>query len=124
MCFVVHPDYSEPLFADKDILCFKKGTLDWVDIYSPRQVFVSLFRGHIYRFQELQPKIRLDSEGGIILEGYHSYTPEHTIVSLPTRCFVSITLVKCIIPRGSTYYYNPDTHEYVSSSLMVLETAY
>lgn len=124
MCFIIHPDYSKPLIADKNILCFKKGTLAWTGIYDIHRVFVSLFRGHIYRFQEPQPKIELNSEGGFILEGYHSYTPEHTLVSLPACCFVSITLVKCIIPRGSTYYYNPDTHEYVSSSLMVLETTY
>lgn len=121
MCFEIHPRYPKPQIANEDIVCFKSGVRRNPSWYGTRPVFTSLFQGHVYVLQERQPEVELKPKGNHISEGYHSYTPDHTIVGLPRDSFSYLTLVKCIIPKGSTYYHNPITHEYVSSCLVVLE---
>lgn len=121
MCFIIHRRYSEPQIAEEDIVCFKSGVRKTSGWYGTRPVFTSLFQGHVYVFQERQPEVELKPKGNCISEGYHSYTSDHSLVGLPQDSFSYLTLAKCIIPKGSTYYHNPYLHEYVSSCLVVLE---
>ena len=125
MCFVIDRSSPEPLIADSDIVCYKEGTLMHID--DGRPVFVSLFQGYIYRFQERQPELTLrpDRKGSrYISKGYHSYHPRNSILQSFTHECSSRVLVKCIIPKGSMYYYTPYYQEYVSSCLIVLGVEY
>lgn len=122
MCFIIDRSSPNPLIADRDITCYKEGILKRRD--DPEQVFVSPIQGYIYRFQELQPEVKLGpiQKGSIyIYEGYHSYHPCHTILQSFTSGVDLRVLAKCIIPKGSTYYYNPWYLEYVSNRIVVLE---
>ena len=49
-----------------------------------------------------------------IERGLHSYS--EPIIAL-SRCWGNEVVVKCIIPKGSIYYFNPVDKEYVSNQL-------
>ena len=139
MCFILHPDFPNPLIAEQDIVCFKVGFK--AENNSPGQL-ISQFRSYIYKLGELQPKVELSLEydsspvpyyllnlwGGhhtvSIKEGYHSYHPANYRVDMyddATSKFSQFCLARCIIPKGSQYYYNPEHREYVSDQIIVQE---
>ena len=109
MCFYIHHKHRKPKIAKRDINCYKLGMK--IDETS----FKSEFQEHLYNFGEKQTELELSPIHDIIMAGYHSYSNKRKLrFGFPYR-------VKCIIPKGSIYYYNPCMKEYVSSNIIVQE---
>ena len=119
MCFYIdsrHPNKKE---AKKDITCYKILFKNWVSI--------------INCFRYIQEKIysdynALNVERGtfyarVINRGYHSYSSkEIALNAYKTMVPVYVRIVvKCIIPKGSYYYYNSKRHEYVSNKIKITD---
>lgn len=112
MCFQVDLNHPDPLVAEEDIPCIKVINDD----------FTSFFKNYPYKLGEINPKeelkeiINLAPSVNYINEGYHSYY--YTIqVYFPTSS--SYLWVKCIIPKGTKYYKNDNTQEYVSETIII-----
>ena len=122
MCFIIHPDYPNPLVAEQDIICFKIGKKAESNLDD--QKFFSQYRSYVYRLGELQPKVELFLDrwiGHSILSvqiGYHSYHPLNPSIRAEYVANSPYCLVRCIIPKGSQYYYNPSDREYVSDQII------
>lgn len=115
MCFTVHPDYPNKLIVEEDILVYKG--LDKKDSGE----FCSPWFGMIVVFYTLltsvldSPRYKIDIANKphlIINRGLHS-----TKVKL--QYMWSSHTFKAIIPKGSEYYFNPSTGDYVSNQLIV-----
>lgn len=120
MCFFAIKKYGKIKIAHKDIVCYK--TL----MYNMQ----SFWKYHQYYFDKLEPKLRLknvcsDKEFVRIEEGYHSFSTEEKVMAEYEHWSYSyknlIQMVKCIIPKGSRYYYDPDTSSYVSNQIIIKE---
>lgn len=125
MCFIVHSDYPDPLVAEQDIPCFKIGVE--AKVISGRGCFTSEFRGYVYKLKKLQPEIELcpsEDYPRVINKGYHSFSPDHLMAQFPFSADSVYCLVKCIIPKGSQYYFNPHDLEYVSNQIIAQEILY
>jgi hypothetical protein len=113
MCFTVHFDHQEALTATKNIVCYKTGL-------KKGSKFESYWNEHIYIKRKLQPHIELATNVLSIIHGYHSFTTKKRAVAQLAVAQLATTeiLVKCVIPKGALYYYNPDANEYVSSTII------
>ena len=121
MCFVVHPNYPDPLIAEQDIVCYKVGTAS-----CDKESFFSEYQDYKYKLNELQPVVELSPDpfyGNrcLITAGYHSYHPDHVRLELCQLQRNTYVVVKCIIPKGATYYYDPLFLEYVSTQIIAQE---
>ena len=122
MCFNVSRKHPDSLITQEDIICYKSS-----DTTKRRyKTFSSDYRrfdyklGKVYRLMtsleptrkvELYPEPRF-AESQVINQGFHSY------IKIPTQ-YLNDRLVECIIPKGSTYYINPDENEYVSDQIII-----
>lgn len=120
MCFYIHEDHIHAKIAENDITCYKivtrKKNKDLVSPYMGSEVILG---------QKVEQKI--ESKYGISIDiGIHSCT---TFLSAFLRRFEmwlnnhfcqygKKIIVKCIIPKGTKYYYNPDVKEYVSEAMI------
>lgn len=122
MCFIVHPEYPDPLVTEQDIVCFKVGYEAEISLFGG--YFTSEYRGYKYRLKRLQPLVELclynNTKTGTIEinKGYHSYHPLHPFAQSGFDATSKFCLVRCIIPKGSQYYYNPNDQEYVSDQII------
>ena len=124
MCFYIDDEHnSDPRIADEDIICYKVGyRIPMVTPEAEIEVFISEYRDYIYQLNSKQPELQLnpmyDIQLGceVIHQGYHSY-PDLTKAKISANA--DQIIVKCIIPKGSTYYRNTIWCEYVSTSLIV-----
>ncbi len=134
MCFKVQRgEHEKPKIATEDITCYK--LFSKVAPNDSDNCFVSIKQGHLYvkgqRFSEEHP---IDATGYLIEEGIHSYSDPCTIQY--NQCWNQYCWnywpdsiqVKCIIPKGTKYWFNPDwdaatnTPElgsYVSESIII-----
>lgn len=117
MCFYLDYRHQRPMIALRKITCYKV-----VNHFSKvENIVTSVLYNHCYVLGKRQPHIRLKKVGydkTSINEGYHSY------FNLPRALmnkYETNVIVKCVIPVGAKYYYNPACEEYVSSSLIVKE---
>jgi len=117
MCFIVHPKHPIAKIAKKDITCYKVLN----DNMCPRHYSVY----PPYVFGKINPSIRLETHSylpGVIELGYHSFS-----IQRPARRICKAfwrdnpLLVRCIIPKGELYYFNPDDREYVSTNIIIKE---
>lgn len=118
MCFTVHPKYPDVKVAKRDIVCYKYGHSDGI-------VFISFCRDFAYEFGKVYSQrkrrwpcgfVSSSRSPSYIEEGFHSFSNKKAIAGL----FVG-TKVKCIIPKGAKYFYNPDAKEYVSNQIIIKE---
>lgn len=128
MCFVVDSNHKEPKIVEEDIVCYKIFN-DEID----QKYFTSLCQSHRY-----EKGVRFDDAhvpepcGNYIEEGIHSYAkpavenPEY--LDGNHNGWVYSVQVKCIIPKGTTYYLNevydnatntPNLATYVSESIII-----
>lgn len=120
MCFYIDPKHPKAKIAKKDIECFK--TLDEVEennvlsYYSPYRYFEYIF-GVIYHVNEFNLVGSRIFNTYAIHKGLHSYS---TLKRAKRKVFSYGVVCKTIIPKGATYYYNSERHEYVSTQLIVV----
>lgn len=130
--------YIPPIkqIATKDITCYKifcssdviwnrnpikfLGIIVW-DKYTIKEL-CSLYRDYTYIPYEINPKVNIFITTGeywcwYIDKGYHSYK---TLDRAKVERDSYEVIVKCIIPKGSTYYIN-NLDEIVSSNIIVTD---
>lgn len=109
MCFIIDPKYPEKKIAKRDITCYKNLNSD----------MTSPFQGMQYKLGVLykQP-IGAIIYDDVIREGFHSYSNKRKAIRMPDRDW---SLYKCIIPKGSEYYYDSGYREYVSNQIIIKE---
>ena len=119
MCFIINDDFKEPLIAEEDIVCYKTCH----ESLLIQDAYISILRGFIYekgkRYDLDKPlKIKLSDlfDSHIIENGFHSFC---TYDYAKDETYYFSLIMECIIPKGSTYYHNPDFVEYVSDSIIV-----
>jgi len=122
MCFEIHADHSEVKVATEDIVCYKFFTPHTlgVDYFTPFQ------RVRVPKKSLMESELGqtdLDHSWELSL-GIHSLTTLDEALAYRTRVLshsCKAIYVKCVVPKGSTYYFNPDTNQYVSNKLQLGE---
>lgn len=123
MCFTIHHSHSTAKKATEDIICYKR-----LEVCSKSSLPEKITRENIYKVRYVTPycgqRIHLDKKPlkkaklGVgyssIERGLHSYSEPRKALSM---CTSNEVVVKCIIPIGSIYYFNPINKEYVSNQL-------
>ena len=118
MCFIIDEKRPYKLTAKRDITCYKVLNKDYTSIvkyfqYEPGKIH----KGCIGKPEE-------SSKGSIktIDIGFHSFSNKRT-ARLTIRDYLRNkfyrVIVKCIIPKGSEYYYNSNFKEYVSNKIII-----
>lgn len=109
MCFWIHNKHREAITATKDIRCWKRTSKS----HLLNDGFTSEIRDFPYKFEETY-KTTIKGNLFMINEGFHSYSYK------PYGLYNEI-IIYCKIPKGSTYYYNPDYGEYVSNQIIPIK---
>ena len=119
MCFEIHSRYPKPRTAKKDIVCYKSVYATFDDDGEYRE-FYSVYQTFLYRIgteYSLGKELKV-RDGLSIDEGFHSFSNKKKLKPWNTDEFAHL---KCIIPAGSTYYYDPLDREYVSDRIRIVE---
>ena len=111
MCFIIHPKYREMKTAKRNIPCYKEGARSY-----DQKTFLPRFHYYRYNLGQLN---KIEGEWPLLIfseihKGFHSYSNKNRL----SRLHVG---VKCIIPKGAHYFYNPENQEYVSDQIIVQE---
>ena len=115
MCFVIHPRYPEVQTAKRDVVCYKEGFPLTDGTFAPfYKTYFSYRLGEVTKLPDKQWPVEWEDNSDLICVGFHSYSNKK---KLSTRT----THVKCIIPKGAHYFYNPEDKEYVSDQIIVQE---
>lgn len=125
MCFYIHPKHPKVKIAKRDITCYKvvfppsfciyRSSVTGFRYILGKQYTVGpqekeFVRERDYWSNEIEP---FKIGGG----AFHSFSNKKKI-----KCFPRVwSRIKCIIPKGSRYYYNPDYKEYCSNAIMLVE---
>ena len=110
MCFYIHSKHPDPKIAEEDKTCYKYGLIIGETLRSYHQ-------GFYYKFNKTYSLKEKLTGSSAIYEGFHSITNKKQAIAESGKEYV----VKCIIPKGATYYYNPDLQEYVSNKIKILK---
>ena len=118
MCFVIHEKHPDKKIAKRDITCYK-------DVLSHRnkQFVKSAVKEFAYRFNRLyrtrldRERIKVFGELAPLNKGFHSTSNKKR----NGLWWASDFSVRCIIPKGSEYYYNPEEMEYISNQIIIKE---
>lgn len=118
MCFHIDKDYPSEQIAKKDIVCYK--TLERSRHKAKKGVFNSIHRGFVYDFNKQTTynadTITLQIFEKAIDEGIHSFSVKPDI-----DIYDREDLFKCIIPKGTPYYYSKQRDEYVSLKIKFVD---
>jgi len=111
MCFIISDEHPEVKIAKRDITCYKEVIKHRLSQYVKSDVMYFVYKlGKIYKRKMIVDNDNIDT-------GFHSYSNKCAI----NRFRDDIIFVKCIIPKGSEYYYNPSWCEYVSNRIIIKE---
>lgn len=116
MCFYIHNKHKKVKIAEKNITCYKR-----LENHSPKY-----FRSPIQKYKYEKGSLYYEDSLGlrrgfpVIEVGIHSYSTLEEARDNWTD--YGYKIVKCTIPKGSKYYYNPDYSEYVSDHLKIGNT--
>jgi hypothetical protein len=123
MCFFVSKSkgYSKKKIAIADIVCYKlfpkrkrRGNQYGSFVVSKHRCFEYKLGETYY---EDSMKIEIDWYGQKIINfGLHSFS---SLTRAIENNWDTDIILKCIIPAGATYYYNPDRSEYVSDYITI-----
>jgi hypothetical protein len=124
MCFIVHELFSDVQTAHGDIECWKVVCIRGGGAISSVYQNFEYERGQTYRLGKPLEKSRHHTiyreEVG---RGFHSYCLiERASIERKelAECGIRHTeIIKFVVPQGSQYYYNPDSKEYVSTSIFL-----
>ena len=110
MCFDIHDRHRAAKTAKKDVTCYKTLEKDRTSVHQNFKYRI----GKLYR----QPS-KLHVFAGEINAGFHSYSSMSMLKRKMSWNDDNLRSFKCVIPKGSTYYFNPSRHEYESDSIRV-----
>ena len=129
MCFIIR-EKQRLKIAKKDITCYKVVKLKGINQY--KGVLKSYVKNFKYDLNTLYPKIdnfeisihyyntlKYSKNRGVINEGYHSFSNYNKAIGW-LNPFVDSIVIKCIIPKGSKYFYDPIGEECVSDQIKTL----
>lgn len=116
MCFYIHPEHPEMKTAKRDIVCYKNGYRTPSGVFRPLyRCFYRYVLGELNKIEDWYVQVEAGAcVFGRILQGFHSYSNKKQL----SRRYAQ---VKCIIPKGAHYFYNPSDQEYVSDQIIVQE---
>ena len=138
MCFVVESINPDALIAKEDIICYKSvflrrpksiwnedfwlEILIWILYFLGIKLVVSASIEYVYiltKYEHERVHIKSISSGPMLIieEGYHSWT---NIGKAKSQINLSMqdTIIECIIPKGTIYYVNKKSQEYVSENII------
>lgn len=127
MCFDVHPDHREPKTATNDIRCYKVLAIR-THLETKESALHAPYRMKaMYELGKTQSILKLRPKDGAIQRGLHSFsTRDEARAELLSwdpqddyKYKRRYRVFEATIPKGSTYFHNPDTREYVSDRLKV-----
>lgn len=117
MCFYINEKTPELRIAESDITCYKIIKKTW---FSFLGFYISIHKGFLYWFKHKFSckKVMLCVVNDFcIYEGYHSYTTKY---QADRNKWVYKAVVKeFVIPKGTTYYIDEDSQEYVSEKILM-----
>jgi len=119
MCFSVHQNHRQPKTAKRDIVCYKtllKGNVSVIQDFKYRIGKRYVLADGLADGLHVTVNLSL-SMGGDIAVGFHSYSSMRKTKAHVSRMKLPY---RCVIPKGSTYYFNPSRHEYVSDSIKIV----
>ena len=108
MCFTIT---TPEKIAKRDIVCYKR-------LIRRRGQYTSVYQGSFYMFGKVYKTVGFGFVGRDVFEGRHSYSNLKQAKRLVWDIEV---IVKCIIPKGTKYYYNPGDKEYVSLAIKLVK---
>lgn len=113
MCFTVHDKHPFPKISFFNKRCYKV-------VIIRNDIIYSFYMDYKYILNKKMRRVKLRPFIGLINSGYHSYSNFNKAhcMSMSSR-LKEARIIECVIPRFSKYYYNPETEEYVSSSIIV-----
>lgn len=118
MCFHVHQDHQQPKTATRSIRVWKRFRPGLISPYL-------LFRyelGKEYRSEMvIKPRFN-DSRCSFdpsIEQGLHSYSSMRRAHYVSSFSQFTELVLECTVPKGSTYYWNPQMQEIVSDRLVI-----
>ena len=89
--------------------------------------FRSLYEDFPYELNKLYKTSfkRVEIRNGEISKGFHSYSDTKRIEEIEgSGDYNDGILVKCIIPKGTRYYYNSNRKQYISLKIIPLKKVY
>ncbi len=115
MCFIIT---TPEKIAKKDIVCWKP-----LIKLSPKAKndYRSIYYRSLYKLKRIYAVKKFGIDGDCIDEGLHSYS---NLYKAKDRLYIGVdkkTTVKCVIPKGTKYYYNRDYKEYVSLAIKLIK---
>ena len=116
MCFNIHSKHKEAKTAKTDITCYKvlKVFLG-IELESPYYEFKYVLNEKV--FSEIHV-----TDLSKILKGLHSYSNKKMATHERAEWYYpNFRVFEAVIPKGATYYYNPDAQEYVSDQIIITE---
>lgn len=122
MCFTIDHNHPTAKIAKENINCIKILLYKRDDLVSIVQS-APYFTDHFYsdvnnRFAvKIKKTADLGIVGDSIYEGLHSYSD--MVAAMRQRWNGDLVYLESYIPKGSEYYYNAITGEYVSNALVV-----
>jgi len=135
MCFNIHIEYPKKLIAEKNITCYKRVVRLKDEIVcnihhlEVMRIDTSKLRKSIllspYRYQQYKTRVLYRSRlvdnkcNGCIHEGLHSHSSLRQAEIKREDHYEKI--IRCVIPKGAEYYYNPEEKEYVSNQLRTIK---
>ena len=112
MCFYIT---TPEKIAKKDIPC-------WKLFEKSKTVLRALYRNSVYRIGETYTTKKFTRVLCYISKGRHSYsTSSKAKDERGGWPRLDIVTVKCIIPKGTPYYYNSEDKEYVSLAIKLVK---
>lgn len=123
MCFFIHSKHPGEKITKQDITCYKTFDSDARSQNQYGKYVRSMHRSFNYKIGVLY---ELDGYMNVIYNwfwnrkvidvGLHSHT---NLNSAKIDALNDGLIYECIIPKGSRYYYNPQTEEYVSDQIII-----
>ena len=119
MCFHVHPDHREPKTATRSIRVWKRfETVRQAPDGST--VMLSPYRAFPYHMgQEYSQAGPLMPTATTIERGFHSHDSLESALDRRDRTVDTDHVIECTVPKGATYYWNPDKNEIVSDRIVL-----
>lgn len=131
MCFFVSGSkkYQKEKIAKRDIICYKVFSSRGINGNQHGKYIRSYYRNFNYKFGihyeldgYIDPRLNMNDEPYMISVGLHSYTSlekaKKTIANEMGSYYKKI-IIPCVIPKGSRYYHNPYSKEYVSDQIII-----